>query len=63
MSQPLTNAMTQQREKERWAKLQQANLDLYFASKRMKYAEEELNEAEREHSAAVRRVEELEQAE
>ena len=58
----MTKEMTQA-QRERWAKLQQANLDLYFTSKRVKEAEEELNQAEREHSAAARRVEELEQVE
>lgn len=42
------------------SKLQQANLDLLYASRRLKEAQEELAAAEREHSAAGDAVEKLE---
>lgn len=40
--------------------LHQANLDLYYASQRLRRASDELEAAQREHAAALARVEELE---
>ena len=45
---------------DRAAQLQRANLNLYYASQRLRHANEELEAAQREHSLAVDVIEKLE---